>query len=204
MLLLEKAQERGIVLSPRERGALELHVGSSEIPLAPKTSAEFLALFLNGYTTEEIQKLNPGFKLGIIVHARIEHEWDRHKQEYVDTLLTQTRETVQKTQLEAIRFASDGMTVYHRVLGAAFKKFLQSGKEEDLGKANLDTMNIKTYREYVTLLRELTGQDAKKQVSGEIVHTIERSNEKTIDAAAADGSDLLKVLEAVASGKKVE
>lgn len=161
-------------------------------------------MFLNGYTCEEIQKMNPGFKLGIIVHARVEHEWDRHKSEYINTLLTQTRETVQKAQLEAVRFAADGMTVYHRVLGAAFKRYLQTGREEDLGKQNLDSMNIKTYREYVGLLRELTGQDKKSQVSGEIVHTVEQpKSEKVIDVSATDGSDLLKAIESL-SFKKVE
>ena len=190
MLLAEKQVE----LSPREKSALELHLASSEIPLAPKTSAEFLALYLNGYTTEEIQKMNPGFKLGIIVHARLTHDWDRHKREYIDTLMTQTRETVQKTQLEAVRFASDAMTVYHRVLGAAFKKYLQSGREEDLGKEFLGQMNIRNYKEFVALLLQLTGQDTKKQVSGEIVHKVQDSVE-TIDITAANGSDILKVME---------
>jgi hypothetical protein len=182
--------ESGIVLTPRERGALELYENSPDgsVSLAPKTSAEFLQLYLQGYTSEEIQKLNPGFKLGLIVKARIEHDWDRHKREYIDTLLTQTRESVQKTQLEAIRFASDGMAVHQRVLGGAFKRFLQTGDEEDLG-VHKDQISIRNYKEYVALLMQLTGQDSKKQVSGEITHKVE--DPRTIDAAAVEGAALL-------------
>lgn len=182
-------------LSPDEKRALELYETSDGIPLSPATSAQFLNLYLNGYTTSEIQKMNPGFKLGIIVQAKVNHEWDRHKAEYINVLMTQTRESVQKTQLEAIRFASDGMAVHQRVLGNAFKRYLQTGNEEDLGP-HKDSINIKTYKEYVALLLQLTGQDAKKQVSGEINHTVKVDDgTKTIDAATIDGSDLLKLMD---------
>lgn len=148
---------------------------------------------MQGYSTAEIQKLNPGFVLGIIVAARVEHEWDRHRADYINGLLSQTRETVQKTQLEAIRFASDGMTVYHRLVGAKFKKFLQSGREEDLGELSKD-ISIKNYREYAGLLLQLTGQDNNKKVSGEIHHTME-PQVKPVDVSEIDGADLLKWLD---------
>lgn len=106
--------------------------------------------------------------------------------------MTQTRESVQKSQLEAVRFAADGMSVYHRILGTAFKKYLQSGREEDLGD-HLGQINIRNYKEYVNLLMQLTGQDSSKKVSGEIHHTVEQS--KTIDVGKIDGSDLLKFME---------
>lgn len=193
--VIQKLENSGIALSPNERSALDLHLKNGDHPLSPKTSAEFLQLFLNGYTTSEIQKLNPGFKLGIIVNARIEHDWDKHKSEYINVLMTQTRETVQKSQLEAIRFAADGMTVYHKILGTAFKKYLQSGREEDLGDY-AGQINIRNYKEYVSLLMQLTGQDNAKKVSGEIHHTLEsQSTAKTIDVGSVAGSDLLKLME---------
>lgn len=183
------------MLSPREKTALETHEAGNEPSLAPRTSAQFLELYLSGYTTEEIRNLNPGFKLGIIVKARIEHEWDKHKSEYIQTLLTQTRESVQKTQLEAIRFASDGMTVYQKVLGNAFKKYLQSGDEADLGP-HKDQISIRNYKEYVALMLQLTGQDGKKQVSGEINHNVNVSDPtKVIDAATVEGATLLQLMD---------
>lgn len=183
------------ILAPDERRALELYETTDGVPLSPVTSAQFLNLFLNGYTTSEIQKMNPGFKLGIIVQARVNHEWDKHKSEYINVLMTQTRESVQKTQLEAIRFASDGMAVHQRVLGNAFKRYLQTGNEEDLGP-HKDHINIRNYKEYVALLLQLTGQDSKKQVSGEINHNVKVDDgTKTIDAAVIEGSELLKLMD---------
>ena len=192
-MLLQKLEKSGVLLAAPERAALEEYEKSGEYPLSPRTSAEFLQLFLQGYSTAEIQKLNPGFVLGIIVAARVEHEWDRHRADYINGLLSQTRETVQKTQLEAIRFASDGMTVYHRLVGAKFKKFLQSGREEDLGELSKD-ISIKNYREYAGLLLQLTGQDNNKKVSGEIHHTME-PQVKPVDVSEIDGADLLKWLD---------
>ena len=195
--LLVRAADQNITLSQDESKALAEHIAKKDFSLAPRTSAEFLQLYLNGYTTSEIQKLNPGFKLGIIVAARVEYEWDRHKTEYIQTLMSQTRESVTKSQLEAVRFAADGMTVYHKVLGLAFKKYLQSGRTEDLGDF-ADSMNIKNYKEFVSLLMTLTGQENQKKVSGEIHHTVGGTG-KTVDIGKIDGSDLLRFLE---EGKK--
>lgn len=180
-------------LTPDEKSALARQVENNLPPLSPKTSSDFLALYLNGYTCAEIQKMNPGFTLGIIVQARIDHKWDHHKAEYIDTLMTQTRETVQKTQLEAVRFASDGMTVYHRLLGQAFRKYLQSGREEDLGD-NIGPISVKTYREYVNLFMQLTGQDGEKK-SDLPIPVKNEAGVKIIDVAATEGADLLKALD---------
>jgi hypothetical protein len=195
MTALQKAQEKNLLLSPREKAQLELYENSPEsnVGLSPKTSSEFLQLYLAGYITEEIQKLNPGFKLGIIVKARIEHEWDRHKQEYIETLMTQTRESVLKTQLEAVRFSSDGMAVHQKVLGNAFKKYLQTGDEGDLGP-HKESINIRNYKEYVALFMQLTGQDGKKQVTAEVTHKTEDPT-KVIDVSAVDGSTLLEMMD---------
>ncbi len=188
------------VLSPEEQGALDLYRNSPDasVGLAPSTSAQFLQLYLQGYTCKEIQKQNPGFKLGLIVRARIEHGWDRQKSEYIDTLMTQTRESVQKTQLEAIRFASDGMAVHQRVLGQAFRRYLQTGDDEELGPLK-DQINIRNYKEYVALMLQLTGQDKKQQVSAEIIHR--DSTMKVVDASAVSGSDILAMME-VSDGPK--
>lgn len=165
----------------------------ASVSLAPKTSAEFLQLYLQGYTCREIQKQNPGFKLGLIVKARLEHGWDKQKAEYIETLMTQTRETVQKTQLEAIRFASDGMAVHQRFLGDAFKRYLQSGDPEDLG-LHKGQINIRSYKEYVALMLQLTGQDAKKQ---QVTAVVEHRGDdaKTINAESVSGTDILALMD---------
>jgi len=193
-MVLQKLENSGVILSPQERSALELHVESNEFSLSPKTSAEFLQLFLNGYSTSDIQKLNTGFKLGIVVAARVEHEWDRHRTEYINQLMTYSRDSVLKVQLEAVRFVGDALTVYRRILGDAFKKYIQTGKTEDLGEKGLEQINIKNYKEYVSLFMSLTGQDNQKKVSGEIHHTADPSM-KTVDVGTSDGADLLRLLD---------
>lgn len=138
--------------------------------------------------------MNPGFKLGIIVLTRIQHDWDRHRAEYVQTLMTNTRETAAKVQLEAIRFASDAMAVHQRVLGNAFKKYLQTGNEDDLGP-HKDAINIRNYKEYTGLFLQLTGQDKEKKVTGDIHHTHTSAPDmRTIDASL-DGADILKMMD---------
>lgn len=134
--------------------------------------------------------------MGIIVKARIEHDWDRHKKEYVDTLITQTRESVQKTQLDAIRLATDAMAVHQRVLGGAFKKYLQTGNEDDLGP-HKDQISLRNLKEWTSLMMNLTGQDKKAAAESapapNPMNTVEGS--KSIDVAGTDGSDLLKMLD---------
>lgn len=153
-----------------------------------------MQLFLNGYSLTDIQKLNPGFTLGIIAAARVEHEWDRHKNEYINQLMTYSRESVLKVQLEAVRFVGDALTVYRRILGDAFKKYIQTGRVEDLGEA-VEQINIKNYKEYVSLFMTLTGQENQKRVSGEITHTMDGPTTKTVNVGEVDGQDLLKLLD---------
>lgn len=150
-----------------------------------------MQLFLQGYSLKDIQKLNPGYKLGLLVQARLDHEWDRHKAEYIEGLMGQTAMRVQKSQLEAIQLATDAVAVHQRVLGSAFKKFLQTGLESDLGPNFKDQINLRNLKEWTALLMTLTGQDKQKQqVVGEITHKVEG-----LDPAAQDGAALLMAMD---------
>ena len=64
------------VLTPKEREAYQKYVEANKPPLAASTASNFFALFLQGHTCEEIAKLNPAFGLGIIVRARVDHDWE--------------------------------------------------------------------------------------------------------------------------------
>lgn len=146
-------------------------------------------LYIAGYDCEEISRLNPAFGLGIIVRARVDFDWDLKRQEYLDDLFFKIKEKAQQNQLEAIDFAANGMAVYRKMWNDKFKKFLQTGKEEDLG--DFKNISFKTYKEFVELALKLTGQDAKKQVSGEVIHT--HKVEKPLKQVTA--SELLKELD---------
>jgi hypothetical protein len=182
-------------LNLREQSALDEYRASGKPPLSPRTSAELLALYLNGYTCEELAKLHPTLGLGIIVQARCEHKWDIEKDAYVEALMSSARQTVTKAQLEAIRFAADGVSVYHKLVGNKFRSFLRNGQEEELSGFEMSFAN---YQKFIALLMQLTGQDEKKpgKISGEIQHTV--SIEKpgqVVDVQSVSGPGLFDLLE---------
>lgn len=164
---LEKAER---LLSEAELDAYRKYVESGKPALSPTTAAQFYALFLQGYSTSEILKHHPALGLGIIVRARIDYDWDFQRDEYVRQLMTGVQATVQKSTLEAIQFASDGMAVFHRLAGKRFKEFLQTGDEKVLG--DWKDLSFRTYKDFVEMLMRLTGQDDKK-VSGTVRHVVE-------------------------------
>lgn len=150
-------------------------------------------LYLQGSNCEEIAKLNPAFGLGIIVKARIEHDWDGQKEQYITTLFANIKEKIQKNQLEAIEFSALSMAVFHKLWSTKFKKFLQTGNESELG--DLKGMSFKVYKDISENIMKLTGQDKKQQViSGEVVHKIEVPTSKAITPKEA--SHILKVIDA--------
>lgn len=182
------------VLTPRELEAYRKYLESGKAPLAPSTSASFFQLFLQGHTCEEIAKLNPAFGLGIIVRARVEHDWDQQRLDHVQHLLDNIRQVVQTAQLGAVQFVAEGLAVYQKMAGEKFQKYLQSGKIEDLG--DFKDMSFKTYKDLLEMLLKLTGQDANKKVSGVVEHrhTVEAPPQATrVDRpmSAGDANDFL-------------
>lgn len=172
-----------------------MYVASKEgnIGLSAKLNAEFFNLFINGYSTQEIQKQNPAFKLGLIVKARVENHWDKLKNDHIQAMMVNVAEAAQRTQLEAIRFTADAISAHHKELGSAFRKFIQTGNPADLGSYK-DQLTLKNYQQYIDLFLRLSGQDQKKTVSGEITHTLrdKSASEKLIDF---EGSDILKLVD---------
>lgn len=155
-------------LTPRELEAYRKYMESGKAPLAASTATNFFQLYLQGHSTEEIAKLNPAFGLGIIVRARVEHDWDRLRKEHVEHLLDNIRQVVQTTQLEAVQFVAEGLAVYRKMAGEKFQRYLQSGKIEDLG--DFKDMSFKTYKDLLELLLKLTGQEPAKKVQGVVEH----------------------------------
>lgn len=169
-MIQESASERAArVLTPQELEAYRKYVEANKPPLAGSTSTQFFQVFLQGHTCEEIARLNPSFGLGIIVRARVDFDWDRQRDEHIQHLLDNIRSVVQTTQLEAVQFVAEGLAVYRKMAGSKFQKYLQSGKEEDLG--DFKDMSFKTYKELLELLLKLTGQETTtKKVQGVVEH----------------------------------
>lgn len=145
------------LLNEKEKDALAKL--ASDKRLSTQTAIQLFGLFLQGYSTEEIMRLNPNYGsigLGLIVRARIEHEWDKLRAEYIGDLMLTVRQTVEKATLESIQFAADGMAVYRKLVGDRFKRYLQTGNVEDLG--DFKDMSFRTYKDLIGIMRELTSE----------------------------------------------
>jgi hypothetical protein len=143
-------------LSLKELSELRKIANDPSKRLSPAASAQFIGLFLQGYTCEQIAEQNSGFgltALGLIVRARIEYDWDSKREEYTKTLIENTRQAVEKTKLESIQFAADGMAVFHKLVGNRYRRFLQTGDETELGDFR---PTFKNYREFIELMESLS------------------------------------------------
>jgi hypothetical protein len=183
-------------LSQDERKAYEKHVSENKPPISPKTAAEFFELYLAGSSCSEIVRLNPGFGLGLVVRARIDHDWDARKAAYLDTLYQRTQEKYQRAQLEAIDFVADSMSVYRKLWGDRFKKFLQTNNPEDLHEYK--DMSIKQYQVFTEMLLKMTGQDNPKQPMqiAEVIKVVETPAAPTDKKITSqDAADILKTID---------
>jgi len=131
-------------------------------PLAVGLSLKMFELFLNGASCEEISKVNNHlYTLGQIYEARISHGWDERKDKYLAELFGGVVDRVKQTQMEAVTFTSDLLSVAHKQFGTKLKLYLQSGDEKDLGELSLT--NLSSYTKTAELLMKLTGQDKKTE-----------------------------------------
>jgi hypothetical protein len=189
------AKLESLGLTESERKAYEKYVSECRPPLSTKTAADMFELYLSGSSCEEIAKLNPGMGLGIIVRARVDNDWDSKKEEYLSTLYQKTREIYQKTQLEAVEFAAISMSVYRKLWGDKFKKFLQDGKAENL--EDFQFMSLKQYKDFAEMLLKLTGQEntQKQHLTGEVVHRVAPTTTNS-KLTPKDAADILKIIDA--------
>ena len=153
----EQIERASRLLNERESEALRRLGEAADRRLSPASAAQFFSLFLQGYGTEEIARQNPalgGQGLGLIVRARLEYDWDAEREKHTRDLMSATRLALEKATLDGIQFASDGMAVFHRMVGDRFRKYLQTGDSDHLG--DLKDMSLRTYRAFVDLLKELS------------------------------------------------
>jgi hypothetical protein len=189
----EQQQSQALVaLTDREQRAYERYLRDGEFPLGAALAASLYALFIQGYTTDEIQRQNPGLKLGSIVRARLDYGWDEHRRVYRDGLLAGVQARITQAHLEGVKFACDGLAVFQRLAGDRFRRFLQSGDAAELGP--WQTMSFKTYKELLEMLLKLTGQDVQR-VKAEVFHRQDpqapAEDQALTPAEAAEGLRLL-------------
>ena len=196
-------------LTYREEAALRSHLKANEPPLAPTLAAELYGLYLNGMSCEEIQRANPGLKLGQIVRAFRDGDWYNRRVDYMQALLDGVRPRVQQIHSEGIIFAGHVLAMLNKRLGTKVLKYLQSGDEEDLGE--MKNWGLAQYKQMVDILQKLTGQDNSKKlsVSAHVQHQGTVNHQEASPAASPvlgppTSEDAARILEALAGlGTKI-
>lgn len=146
-------------LTSRELSAYRAWKGLNQPRISPDTQAKFFALFLKGETCEEIVRLNKGFSIGQVCQARVEREWDRQRDEYLQGLFDNTRAVLQQATLESVRFIADQLAAVHKKWGEAARRYVQSGDDADFKGFGIDS--IRSYKTAVEALQKITGADKK-------------------------------------------
>jgi hypothetical protein len=153
-------------LSRAETKAYDDFLGTPREEMPPALIQKCYELFLHGQTCEQIQGMLPHLPLGQIIQARIVHNWDQNRCDYVQQLLDQSAQQLQKTATESLQFLTLLLTAAHQEHGEAIKQYLLSGNSEDLGDFRIK--NLKSYQQTLEILLKLTGGDNKKQVDHHI------------------------------------
>lgn len=162
-------------LTSREEAAYRQHMQANEPALSPILQMELFELYLRGSNCEEIARVNKGIRLGAIVRASIEGDWHGRRQLYVKGMLDGLKTRVTQAQGEAVGFLADYLAVAHKLYGDKFKKFMQTGNEDELG--SLKPTSISQYKAVLELMLKATGQADQKTtiVKGEVKHQHEQA-----------------------------
>lgn len=159
------------LLTDSELEAYNKWVSKREAPIAIGTSLKFFEVFLHGGSCEEIAKLNPGIGLGAVVACRIRDRWDERLDVHRAELLERTRSQVMQIQLEAIQFTAAQLAAAHKRDGDKIRRFLMTGDPDDLKDASYVT-GIKSYKDLVSTMLALTGQDKSKDQRGPLAVSV--------------------------------
>ena len=145
-------KEREILAETEDKGAK---------PVSPGMSAQMLELFMESYSCAEIAKMNKdkGLTEGDILVCRKKYKWDEQKEQYAVDLNRQVREKLIKSKLEAIEFLTNTLAITHKVNNEKIKKYLQTGKEEDLPEDISWAKNPNAYRTLWETIQKITGED---------------------------------------------
>lgn len=146
------------LLNERERRAYKSWRESGQAQLAPSLNAKLFDLFLRGHNCEEIARLNhPHIKIGQVVAARVEGDWDRRRKEHLDGLLASTSQRVQQATMETAEFVCDLLAVANREHGDRLRRYLQTGDPKELGDFKITSLF--GLKQAIEVLQKLTGQE---------------------------------------------
>lgn len=130
--------------------ALNKHLTLGGPTIAASTAANFLTLYLEGRSMEQIKRQFPQWPYGALLHARHTYLWDKHKEDYVHDLMNQFKDRLVKSKLDVVNHVMDTLAVAHKEFARDMELYLQNPKPENLPKNR-----IKSHKEYREVLKTL-------------------------------------------------
>jgi hypothetical protein len=126
-------------------------------PIAPDVREQLFQLYLNGKSLSEIRNLNSGFSMGQVVDAAVTGDWNVLRQEYLVTVQERAQGRLRQIACESVDFIADHIAATHKFQGDKIRKYLQTGKVEDLDGINLGS--LQQYKSLIDMLVKITGND---------------------------------------------
>lgn len=148
-----------IRLDEKEKAALSYWIASKQPELAPAKRMELMALYLRGYSTDQIRKEHPVFALGQIVHAKIVDRWDIAIEQYAQRLRDSMIDQVALTTMETARTLVDVLAATNHFLGVKARKYLETGNPADLP---FPVDKVRDYQALIASYQMVIGGPSKK------------------------------------------
>lgn len=186
-------QEKG--LSEKEAKILIQYIQDGKPGLAKARSDSMKTIYTLGYSCEEIHEMFPEYSLGLILHARITHDWDKTKIDLSEKL-NRLKENVIVSKLESVQFLTEMLKAVHVKHRQEILRFLANPEREEAPKVLPNSLH--GYQQILSLLDEVMGNktnDAKQNefsASPLVSVTINTDQSKTIETKAVDSKTILR------------
>lgn len=187
------------VLSEDENSLVTKYLSSGGKKLSSETITSFFSMYLNGYDTKEIHRLNKAFPIEAILIAKVTGGWDKQKEDYLGKLQDNIKEKLIKSQLESINFLADLVSATHKKHGDKIKKYLVSGNEKDLEGA-MTVESIGQLLKVIEGICKITGQDKNKTNDTTVNVNIDQRAINNISSLSPE--DSAKILNIMSESKR--
>lgn len=179
----------------REFEELNKHIEADGPSIGTTTANNFLALYLEGQSIDQICKQFPHWPRGALLLARHVFRWDEQRDRYIEDMVSRLKERLVKVKVDVVDHLINTLAVAHKELAHDMAIYLQSPKPENLPKNR-----IKSHKEYKDVLATLQaalqlGQTEKGQ-GGQIpvMVNVNAAEGSTVQITSGEHSDALKQL----------
>lgn len=163
MTLSEKLEK--LQASPKEQRAFAgWQADPVAKPVAPETAGRMLALFLKGYSCQQIRDQEPfrAFSLGAIVHARLANDWDGARAEVAANIRQSMIDQAVEVGEETSRTVLDLLSCVNKKLGKEARDYLM-GLTHELPIEVKSVTQLKTLAELFAMTLDPKAWPQQKQ-----------------------------------------